>query len=312
MRTLFTALSAFAIASAALAGACPGDTNGDNAVDFADLNAVLSSFNQTVNPPGTGPDVTGDGLVSFADLNVVVGAFNAVCAFDARLVALEHPASTLGGQPFSITVTIRHNAAAPTDVPVSITLGASITNHVIPAAPPNADVEATLNLTAPAATTSCAAGAPTALEACVMLDGDADASNDCASAAISVDAAHSDLRVTLLHEPSSAMCCSQITWSVRVRNHGNIASTATCFRTGINCIAGQGQWSCNLGMDARIIPALEPGQVEEYSFVYDIPCWAPQVQQWLKVEIGSMPGCFDACPAGNFIERPVQITPQSK
>ncbi|TVQ63899.1 MAG: hypothetical protein EA379_03160 [Phycisphaerales bacterium] len=56
---------------------CPGDTNGDNVVDFADLSAVLSDFGQTgVGIPG---DVNGDGEVDFADLSIVLGAFGTVC-----------------------------------------------------------------------------------------------------------------------------------------------------------------------------------------------------------------------------------------
>lgn len=60
-------------------GPCPGDTNGDRVVDFADLNTVLSQFGQT-GPPGTlAGDVNDDGFVSFTDLNIVLGAFGASC-----------------------------------------------------------------------------------------------------------------------------------------------------------------------------------------------------------------------------------------
>ena len=58
--------------------ACPGDTTGDGLINFADLNAVLSVFGQSV-PPGTSGDVTGDGLVNFADLNTVLSRFGAGC-----------------------------------------------------------------------------------------------------------------------------------------------------------------------------------------------------------------------------------------
>ncbi len=50
-----------------------GDTNGDDRVDFVDLNIVLSSFGQT--GPGMPGDVNGDGVVNFEDLNIVLGAF---------------------------------------------------------------------------------------------------------------------------------------------------------------------------------------------------------------------------------------------
>ncbi|MGP1310719.1 MAG: hypothetical protein ACTS27_11020, partial [Phycisphaerales bacterium] len=44
------------------AAACEGDTNGDNIVNFTDLNAVLSAFGQTGAPGFTGADVNGDGV----------------------------------------------------------------------------------------------------------------------------------------------------------------------------------------------------------------------------------------------------------
>lgn len=57
--------------------ACPGDTNGDNQVNFADLNAVLSAFGQSgSNLPA---DANGDGAVNFADLNLVLSSFGATC-----------------------------------------------------------------------------------------------------------------------------------------------------------------------------------------------------------------------------------------
>jgi hypothetical protein len=58
-------------------GVCPGDTNGDNIVNFADLNTVLGAFGQSgAGIPG---DVNGDGTVNFSDLNEVLGAFGAEC-----------------------------------------------------------------------------------------------------------------------------------------------------------------------------------------------------------------------------------------
>jgi hypothetical protein len=56
---------------------CPGDANGDNTVNFTDLNAVLSTFGQT------GPDIQGDlnndEIVNFTDLNEVLSAFGNTC-----------------------------------------------------------------------------------------------------------------------------------------------------------------------------------------------------------------------------------------
>jgi predicted outer membrane repeat protein len=57
---------------------CVGDTNGDNVVNFVDLNAVLSAFGQS--GPGLTGDVDGDGDVDFADLNAVLSAFGNECA----------------------------------------------------------------------------------------------------------------------------------------------------------------------------------------------------------------------------------------
>ncbi len=57
---------------------CPGDTNGDQMVDFLDLNIVLSFFGQTV-APGTNGDLNGDGAVDFLDLNTVLSFFGHAC-----------------------------------------------------------------------------------------------------------------------------------------------------------------------------------------------------------------------------------------
>ncbi len=60
-------------------GSCPGDITGDLFVGFADLNVIVSHFNEQ-GPPGTlVGDIDGDGLVGFSDLNVVVSAFNTDC-----------------------------------------------------------------------------------------------------------------------------------------------------------------------------------------------------------------------------------------
>jgi hypothetical protein len=56
---------------------CPGDTNGDNTINFADLNAVLSTFGQTGD--GAAGDVNGDGVVNFSDLNLVLSNFGIEC-----------------------------------------------------------------------------------------------------------------------------------------------------------------------------------------------------------------------------------------
>jgi hypothetical protein len=56
---------------------CPGDTNGDNIVNFTDLNAVLADFGESgMALPG---DTNGDGVVNFTDLNEVLAAFGTSC-----------------------------------------------------------------------------------------------------------------------------------------------------------------------------------------------------------------------------------------
>ncbi len=62
---------------AACAVDCPGDTNGDNVVNFTDLNTVLSEFGQT--GVGLAGDVNGDEVVNFNDLNTVLSNFGASC-----------------------------------------------------------------------------------------------------------------------------------------------------------------------------------------------------------------------------------------
>ena len=56
---------------------CPGDTNGDNTVDFSDLNIVIFQFNQ-VGPSLIG-DLNDDGVVDFTDLNLVLSNYNQSC-----------------------------------------------------------------------------------------------------------------------------------------------------------------------------------------------------------------------------------------
>ncbi len=57
---------------------CPGDANGDNQVNGADLSVLLGQFGTSV-APGTGADFNGDGLVNGADLSVLLGLFGTGC-----------------------------------------------------------------------------------------------------------------------------------------------------------------------------------------------------------------------------------------
>lgn len=56
---------------------CPGDTNADNVVNFADLNAVLAVYGDSGH--GLPADLNNDGLVDFADLNEVLANFALSC-----------------------------------------------------------------------------------------------------------------------------------------------------------------------------------------------------------------------------------------
>ncbi len=56
---------------------CPGDLDGDNDVDFADLNTLLGNYN--LMGPGLAGDLDGDGDVDFADLNALLGVYNMPC-----------------------------------------------------------------------------------------------------------------------------------------------------------------------------------------------------------------------------------------
>lgn len=60
-----------------LSARCPGDTNGDFRVDFADLNQVISHFNSS--GPGLVGDFDIDADVDFADLNTLLSVFNQPC-----------------------------------------------------------------------------------------------------------------------------------------------------------------------------------------------------------------------------------------
>ena len=58
---------------------CPGDLNGDRAVNTTDLSLVLAHFGQTV-PGFTLGDADGDGFVGSTDLGAVLAHFGSTCA----------------------------------------------------------------------------------------------------------------------------------------------------------------------------------------------------------------------------------------
>lgn len=57
---------------------CPGDINGDNAINTQDLTILLSNFAASV-PPNTGGDLDGNGSVNTQDLTQFLGVFGTVC-----------------------------------------------------------------------------------------------------------------------------------------------------------------------------------------------------------------------------------------
>ncbi len=57
---------------------CFGDANGDNAVNFTDLEILLEAWGTSV-PIGTQGDVSCNGIVDFTDLNILLDNWGAVC-----------------------------------------------------------------------------------------------------------------------------------------------------------------------------------------------------------------------------------------
>jgi 6-phosphogluconolactonase (cycloisomerase 2 family) len=56
---------------------CDGDTNGDNVVNFTDLNTILAEFGMMGE--GLAGDVNDDDIVNFTDLNIVLANFGTTC-----------------------------------------------------------------------------------------------------------------------------------------------------------------------------------------------------------------------------------------
>jgi hypothetical protein len=76
----------------------PGDLNGDGFVGIADLNIVLSNWNQNVPPADPLADPSGDDFVGIADLNVVLGNWNAGTP-PGQETSIPEPASVLMMMP---------------------------------------------------------------------------------------------------------------------------------------------------------------------------------------------------------------------
>lgn len=70
---------------------CPGDANGDNLIDAADLSVLLSNFGQNNGGAAIG-DFNNDGTVNGADLSVLLASFGTTCS-------TERQSRTLSDQP---------------------------------------------------------------------------------------------------------------------------------------------------------------------------------------------------------------------
>jgi len=57
---------------------CPGDANGDGAINGSDLSVLLGQFGLST-APGSGADFNGDGVVDAADLSVLLARFGLGC-----------------------------------------------------------------------------------------------------------------------------------------------------------------------------------------------------------------------------------------
>lgn len=90
-----------ALVEVTLAPECLADANNDNAVDFADLNVVLSAFGQTGDAGFVSADVNTDGVVNFADLNTVLSVYGGSCA---RERSTPPPVSSFVADPSDATV----------------------------------------------------------------------------------------------------------------------------------------------------------------------------------------------------------------
>ncbi len=67
------------IAIIAAAAPCPGDLNGDHAVDLSDLTALLAHFGTTSGATAADGDMDADGDVDLSDLTGLLSAFGTTC-----------------------------------------------------------------------------------------------------------------------------------------------------------------------------------------------------------------------------------------
>ena len=74
----FTLQGGFLAGGSPVTPNCPGDVNGDNMVNFADLNTLLDRWD-TATAPNMNGDLDGDGFVSFADLNILLDRWDTSC-----------------------------------------------------------------------------------------------------------------------------------------------------------------------------------------------------------------------------------------
>ncbi len=119
----------------------------------------------------------------------------------------------------------------------------------------------------------------------------------------------SDLRLQISGAPESASLGELIDWTVEVRNVGDATSESLCLRTGVNCLPGLNDWTCNLGLEDFNTPMIAPGGIWSFTVTnYPIPIGALQQEQFIKVNIEAQQNCpRDMCSIGDFVQLPISI-----
>lgn len=95
-----------------------GDLNGDGYVGIADLNIVLSAWNQTVPPADPSADLSGDGLVGIDDLNVILNNWNAGGVPPGHATPIPEP-GTLALMSIAVMSCLARSERAPASSPLS-------------------------------------------------------------------------------------------------------------------------------------------------------------------------------------------------
>lgn len=251
---------------------------------------------------------------------------------DAAVVDLSFPSPVRGPTagfdpvpPTPVTVTVENRGCGLWDIPVDVCMGSNCApRHWFNDVPPGAIRTATIDVIPPLTGLNCGGAESVPVMACTKLDVDVVDGNNCQSENISVVEQYWDLDLAISSGDNSVGLGDTFSYSVVVTNRGNEPSpsqSCVAFITGINCLAGPGEWGCVLvGDPFTPIGVVQPGQnhSKTFRFQFTIPsCCAPPInigQQWLKAEILYTQGenCDDDCGEGfgnNLHREPIQITP---